>query len=63
MNYFTSTNIFDNQEPIKVIDTRKTLLGIGFLNEEKTKINPKLVLNAKWFYKKYLLKGFILTPL
>ena len=30
-----------------VIDKRKKLLGIGFFNEDKTNINPKLVLNAK----------------
>ena len=47
LNYFPSTNIFDDQKPIKVVDTRKTLLGIGFLNKEKNKINPKLVLNSK----------------
>ena len=45
--HFPLTNIFDNQKPIKVTDNKKTLLGIGFLNKEKTKINPKLVLNAK----------------
>ena len=45
-NYFTANNIFDYQKPVKVIDKRKTLLGIGFLNKEKTDINPKLVLNA-----------------
>ena len=47
INYFPSTDILDNEKPIKVINNRKTLLGIGFLNKEKTKINPKLVLNAK----------------
>ena len=31
----------------KIIDNNKILLGIGFLNEEKTKLHPKLVLNAK----------------
>ena len=44
---FKEYSIFDYNKPIKVIDKRKTLLGIGFLNEEKNKINPKLVLNAK----------------
>ena len=38
---------FDYKEPIKVIDKRKNLLGIGFLNIEQFNINPKLVLNAK----------------
>ena len=38
---------FDYKKPIKVIDNRKTLLGIGFLNKEETNITPKLVLNAK----------------
>ena len=38
---------FDYTKPIKIIDKRKTLLGIGFLNNEQTQINPKLVLNAK----------------
>ncbi len=47
INFLNSTNILDYQKPIKVIDNRKTLLGIGFLNKEKTNINPKLVLNAK----------------
>ena len=31
----------------KVIDNKKSLLGIGFLNKEHTYINPKLVLNAR----------------
>jgi tRNA pseudouridine55 synthase len=47
INYFNERNKFDHNKPIKVIDKRKTLLGIGFLNNEQTKINPKLVLNAK----------------
>ncbi len=38
---------FDYERPIKVLDKRKALLGIGFLNKEQTDINPKLVLNAK----------------
>ena len=37
----------DFKKPIKVIDKRKRLLGIGFLNQEQTNLNPKLVLNAK----------------
>ncbi len=45
--YFEESKAFDYKKPIKVIDTRKTLLGIGFLDKEQTNINPKLVLNAK----------------
>ena len=41
------TKTFDYKKPIKVIDNRNILLGIGFFNEEQTNINPKLVLNAK----------------
>ena len=47
INYFNKINSFDYKKPIKVIDNRNTLLGIGFLNKEQTNINPKLVLNAK----------------
>ena len=47
INYLYQGNIFDIKKPIKVIDSRKTLLGIGFLNKDQTNINPKLVLNAK----------------
>ena len=47
INYFNERNASDSRKPIKVIDKRKTLLGIGFLNKEQTNINPKLVLNAK----------------
>ena len=47
INYFDESKAFDYKKPIKVIDKRKTLLGIGFLNKEQTNINPKLVLNAK----------------
>ena len=47
INYLKKTKTFDYKQPIKVIDKRKTLLGIGFFNEEQTNINPKLVLNAK----------------
>ena len=47
VNYFNETNSFDYKRPIKVIDKRKTLLGIGYFNKEKNEINPKLVLNAK----------------
>ena len=35
------------KKPIKIIDLKKNLLGIGFINEEQTNLNPKLVLNAK----------------
>ena len=47
INYFKECKAFDYKKPIKVIDKRKTLLGIGFLDKEQTNINPKLVLNAK----------------
>jgi tRNA pseudouridine55 synthase len=47
INYFDKRNTFDYEKPLKVIDNKKTLLGIGFLNKELTNINPKLVLNAK----------------
>ena len=46
-NYFQESESCDYNKPIKVIDTKKTLLGIGFLNKEQSYINPKLVLNAK----------------
>ncbi len=44
---FNKNKHFDCKKPIKVVDRDKTLLGIGFLNENQTNINPKLVLNAK----------------
>ena len=47
INDFKKIKTFDCKKPIKVIDKRKKLLGIGFLNKEQTNINPKLVLNAK----------------
>jgi len=48
INFLNKNNtFFDYKKPIKVIDKRKTLLGIGFINKEQTNINPKLVLNAK----------------
>ena len=47
INYFKESKAFDYKKPIKIIDKRKILLGIGFLNKEQTNINPKLVLNAK----------------
>ena len=40
INYLSKSNTFDSKKPIKVIDKRKTLLGIGFLNEERTYISP-----------------------
>jgi len=46
-NNFIESSIFDHKKPIKIIDQKKILLGIGFINEEKTKLHPKLVLNAK----------------
>ena len=47
INYLNESKTFDYKKPIKVIDKKKDLLGIGFLNKEQTNINPKLVLNAK----------------
>jgi len=47
INYFKESKVFDFKKPIKVIDEKQTLLGIGFLNKELSNINPKLVLNAK----------------
>ncbi len=47
INYLSKIKTFDYIKPIKVIDIRKNLLGIGFFNKEHTNINPKLVLNAK----------------
>ena len=46
-NNFFQTSTFDYQKPIKIIDQKKILLGIGFINEDKDKLQPKLVLNAK----------------
>ena len=47
INYLNKSKTFDYKKPIKVVDKRKTLLGIGFFNKEQDNINPKLVLNAK----------------
>ncbi len=47
INYLSKSKTFDYKKPIKVIDKRKKLLGIGFINEEQTYLSPKLVLNAK----------------
>ena len=47
INYFNKIKTFDYKKPIKIIDTNKTLLGIGFFNKEQNNIHPKLVLNAK----------------
>ena len=47
ISYLNKSKTFDFKKPIKILDRRKTLLGIGFLNNEQTQINPKLVLNAK----------------
>jgi len=47
INLFNESNTFDYKKPLKVIDKRRTLLGIGFFNKEYKNINPKLVLNAK----------------
>ncbi len=47
INYFMKSKSFDCKKPIKVIDKKQTLLGIGFLSKNLSNINPKLVLNAK----------------
>ncbi len=47
IKYFQGSKSFDYKKPIKVIDKKQKLLGIGFLNKEHSNINPKLVLNAK----------------
>jgi len=47
INYFKESKSFDYKKPIKVIDKKQMLLGIGFLNKDQTNINPKLVLDAK----------------
>ena len=47
INFLNENETFDYKKPIKVVDKRKKLLGIGFLNKELTNLNPKLVLNAK----------------
>jgi len=47
LNYFKERESFDFKKPIKVIDKKQTLLGIGFLNKNQSYIDPKLVLNAK----------------
>ena len=47
IDYLNKSKTFDYKKPIKVLDKRKDLLGIGFFNKEQTDINPKLVLNAK----------------
>ena len=46
-NNFVKSRSFDYKKPIKIIDHNKILLGMGFINEEKTTLHPKLVLNAK----------------
>ena len=38
---------FEHKDPLKVVDIKTNLLGIGFINQEKNYIYPKLVLNAK----------------
>ena len=46
-NNFIKCCSFDCKKPIKIVDNNQILLGIGFINEEKTILRPKLVLNAK----------------
>jgi tRNA pseudouridine55 synthase len=47
INYLKGSKSFDYKKPIKVIDKKQTLHGIGFLSKDQSNINPKLVLNAK----------------
>jgi len=47
INYFKESESFDYKKPIKVIDKKQTLLGIGFINKDQSNLNPKLVLNAR----------------
>ena len=47
INYFKESNSFDYKKPIKVVDKKQTLLGIGYFNKNHSNLNPKLVLNAK----------------
>ncbi|MBO8206926.1 tRNA pseudouridine(55) synthase TruB [Prochlorococcus marinus XMU1406] len=47
INYLKESKSFDYKKPIKVVDKKQILLGIGFLNKDQSNINPKLVLNAK----------------
>jgi len=46
-NTSVESSLFDYKKPVKIIDQKNILLGIGFIDEEKTKLHPKLVLNAK----------------
>ncbi len=45
-NFYQDSD-FNPKEPIKIIDKEENLLGIGFTNEERTYLYPKLVLNAR----------------
>ena len=47
INYLNKSINFDYKKPVKVIDNRKKLLGIGFFSKAQTYLNPKLVLDAK----------------
>jgi len=47
INYFKESKSFDYKKPIKVINKKQILLGIGFLNKDQSNLNPKLVLNAR----------------
>ena len=46
-NHLVESSSFDYKKPIKIINQKNILLGIGFIDEERTKLHPKLVLNAK----------------
>ncbi len=47
VNNFVKNCSYDHKKPIKIVDKSKILLGMGFINEVKTTLHPKLVLNAK----------------
>ena len=47
VNNFVKNCSYDYKKPIKIIDKNKILLGMGFINQEKTTLHPKLVLNSK----------------
>ena len=38
---------FEHNDPIKLVNNQKILLGIGFIHDKSGSIHPKLVLNAK----------------
>ncbi len=44
---FLYSAFLNYKKPIKIIDSKKNLLGIGFINPVNNNLKPKLVLNAK----------------